>query len=103
MNWPRLNELPTLCRAIPFPESMCQKIAMSTEAQPEMDVNEKLNSLKDKLTRTTKFLKELKTLSKNCQEIAVEHQPEDADDEAHREKQVTSAKDWVGFEPRHLF
>ena len=42
-------------------------------------------------------------MSKNCQEIAVEHQPEDADDEAHREKQVTSAKDWVGFEPRLIF
>jgi len=62
-----------------------------------MDVNEKLTSLKEKISRTTKFLKELKTLSKACQEItggdviavADGRVPDEAEaEDAVRERQV---------------
>jgi hypothetical protein len=81
---------------------MCQtNLKMSSESESsapnEMDVNEKLTSLKDKINRTTKFLKELKTLSKACQEItgsdviavADGRAPDDVDaEDAIRERQV---------------
>ena len=82
---------------------MCQtNLKMSSESESpaspnEMDVNEKLTSLKDKISRTTKFLKELKTLSKACQEItgsdviavADGRAPDDAEaEDAVRERQV---------------
>ena len=76
---------------------MCQtKLKMSSESETtqnviDNDVIEKLTSLKDKINRTTKFLKELRTLSKACQEITsgdYSNQLEDTDDEAIRERQV---------------
>ncbi len=82
---------------------MCQtNLKMSSESESstspnEIDVNEKLTSLKEKISRTTKFLKELKTLSKACQEItggdviavADGRAPDDAEaEDAVRERQV---------------
>ena len=78
---------------------MCKKITtMSTMAgdekqqqqhEAQTNVNEKLNGLKEKIVRTTKFLKELKTLSKNCQEMTTaEVKEDDTDDDAYKERQV---------------
>jgi hypothetical protein len=81
--------------AIYRPNPMCQtKLKMSSESETshnivvDSDVTEKLTSLKDKINRTTKFLKELRTLSKACQEGDFSNHPEDTDDEAIRERQV---------------
>ena len=77
---------------------MCQtNLKMSSESEKRQkvadnDVTEQLTSLKDKISRTTKFLKELRTLSKACQEITscgdYSNHAEDTDDDAIRERQV---------------
>jgi hypothetical protein len=61
---------------------------MAADGHQEMDAMDKLSALKDKVSRTTKFLKELKTLSKSCQEMSSGHNSDDVDDESGRERQV---------------